>query len=96
MITDNLRRWHRQDYLRRHEQQRRAKLKAEGARRVDVTLRGDMLDNYVTVRSYIEQLNRIISEGNFSIPPIRLSDTEVIKIALSRAASAIEDEARRG
>ena len=39
-------RWHRREYLRQHEKQRRAGLKAEGARRVDITLRGKALDDY--------------------------------------------------
>jgi hypothetical protein len=100
-----MRRWHRREYLRQHEQQRRADLKAEGARRIDVTLRGEALDDYSTVRSYIEGLNRLARERGFfnttktradgtvvKLPAIRLSDAEVIKMALSRAASSIQED----
>jgi len=103
-----MRRWHRREYLRRHEQQRRADLKAEGARRIDVTLRGKALDDYTTVAQYLKGLNRLADERGFTKRllkdgkplwlPIRLSDTEVIKKALSHAASAIladEEQARR-
>jgi hypothetical protein len=108
-MTDNpLRRWARRAYLDEHQRQRRADLKAEGARRIDVTLRGKALDDYATVRAWLEGLNRLgIERGiftkpktgpdgmTFTVPPFRLSDTEVIKMALSRAASAIwEDEER--
>jgi hypothetical protein len=78
--------------LRRYEQQRRADLKTEGAQRIDVTLRGAALDNYATVRSYIEDLNRFAAERRRVWLPIRLSDTEVIKMALGYAASAMRDE----
>ena len=46
-------------YLRQH-----ADAKAEGARRIDVTLRGESLDDYDTVRGYVEQLNRRYSRPN--------------------------------
>jgi len=52
-----LRRWHRREYLRQHEKQRRAGLKA--ARRIGVTLRGKALDHYATVRRYVEGLNQL-------------------------------------
>jgi hypothetical protein len=81
-----LRRWHRCEYLRQHEKQRRAGLKAEGARRIDITLRGKALDDYATVRLYVEGLNQLIAEREIKQPPIRLSDTEIIKMALSYAA----------
>jgi len=95
----------RREYLRQHEQQRRADLKAEGARRIDVTLSGEALDHYATVRSYIEGMNRIAVERGFwrvtktlpdgqtrKLPLIRLSDTEVIRLALSNAASAMRED----
>ena len=90
-----LRRWHRREYLRRHEKERRADLKAEGARRIDVTLRGETLDDHETVRRYIEGIERWISERARNVPPRRrkaISDTEVIKTALSRAASSIRED----
>jgi hypothetical protein len=83
------RRWGRRDYLRKHANQRRAAARAEGARRIDVTLRGKALRDYATVRRYIEDLNRIASERKILGWPIRLSDTEIINVALDRAASAI-------
>jgi hypothetical protein len=72
--------------------ERRARAKAEGARRIDVTLSAQALDDYATVRCYLERLNRIATERNIPMPPFRLSDTEVITAALRRAASAIEDD----
>jgi hypothetical protein len=39
------RRWVRREYLTQHAKQRRAKAKAEGARRLDVTLSGAALDD---------------------------------------------------
>jgi hypothetical protein len=80
-----LRRWHRREYLRQHEKQRCAGLKAEGARRTDITLRGKALDDYATVRRYVEGLNQLIAEREIKQPPLRLSDTEIIKMALSYA-----------
>jgi hypothetical protein len=74
-----LKRWARREYLRQHEAQRRALDRAEGARRIDVTLRGEMLDDYATVRRYIEGLNRFMAERNIAADPIQLSDTEIIK-----------------
>jgi hypothetical protein len=94
-MTDNpaaLKRLVRREYLRNHEAQRRAVDRAEGARRIDVTLRGAMLDDYATVRRYIEGLNRHLVARKISLPPIRLSDTEIIKTALSYAAQAMREE----
>jgi hypothetical protein len=98
--TQYFRRRARRQYLTEHEHQRRARAKAEGARRVDVTLSGQALDDYATVRLYVEGLNRWFAEHPMRLsngesvktPPIRLSDTEIITLALSRAASAIHDE----
>jgi hypothetical protein len=95
MTTDTSRYWahrRRQEYLRKHEEQRRKNAKAEGARRIDVTLRGAMLDDYATVRLYIEGLNRLAAERKVIGFPIRLSDTEIIKMALDQAAHAILEE----
>ena len=86
-----LRRWHRREYLRQHEKQRRAGLKAEGARRIDITLRGKALDDYATVRRYVEGLNQLIAEREIKQPPLRLSDTDIIKMALSYAADAMRE-----
>jgi hypothetical protein len=88
-----MRRWARTEYRRQHEEQRRAADKAEGARRIDVTLRGKMLDDYATVRRYIEGLNRIMAERKIPFAePFRLSDTEVIRMALSTAADHLREE----
>src|SRR6516165_6980247 len=73
------------------EKQRRAGLKAEGALRVDITLRGKALDDYATVRRYVEGLNQLIAEREIKQPPLRLSDTEIIKMALSYAADAMRE-----
>jgi len=86
-----LRRWHRREYLRQHEKQRHGGWKAEGARRIHVTLRGKALDDYATVRRYVEGLNQLIAEREIKQPPIRLSDTEIIKMALSYAADAMRE-----
>jgi hypothetical protein len=86
------RRWARREYLTKHERQRRAKAKAEGARRIDVTLSAKALDDYATVRRYIEGLNRIASERKLLGFPIRLSDVEIINRALDKAASAIPED----
>jgi hypothetical protein len=101
------RRWARRQYLTKHEQERRARAKAEGARRIDVTLRGQMLEDFERVKQWIEGVNRVGIERGFynrprtmpdgtvdTIPPPRLSDTEIIKSALSLAASKIEDDER--
>jgi hypothetical protein len=91
-----LRKWHRREYLRRHAANRRAAAKAEGARRIDITLRGEMLDNYAVVRSYIEHLNQLVTARGIAAlgnaPAFRLSDIEVIATALRLAAEAITEE----
>jgi hypothetical protein len=85
-------RWARRQYLTKREQERRARAKAEGARRFDVTLSDKALEDYATVRFWLEDLNRIAVERNIPMPPIRLSDTEIITAALRRAASAILED----
>jgi hypothetical protein len=101
------RRWARRQYLTKHEQQRRTRAKAEGARRIDVTLRGQMLEDFERVKQWLDGVNRIgIERGIYNrpktmpdgrtvtIPPPRLSDTEIIKSALSLAAAHLDDEER--
>jgi hypothetical protein len=98
--TQYFRRRRRRDYLTEYEHERRTRAKAEGARRVDVTLSGQALDDYAIVRLYVEGLNRWFAEHPMRLsngesvktPPIRLSDSEIITMALSRAASAIHDD----
>lgn len=85
-----LRRFARRDYLRRHEQERRAADRSAGARRIDVTLRGKMLDDFAVVRRWVEGFNRVMVARN--VPRLRLSDTQIIRTALSYAASAMEEE----
>jgi hypothetical protein len=63
------------------------------ARRIDVTLQGKMLDNYAVVRGYLEHLNQLGAERGFR-NLFCLSDTEVINMALNRAASSIAEEAK--
>jgi len=97
---DELRRFRRQAYLRQHQEQRRAAERRDGARRIDVTLKGDMLDDYATVRRYIDGFNRVareIADRNPRSPilPIRSSDTEVIRMALSHAAAAMREEQKK-
>jgi hypothetical protein len=96
-MSEDLRKWLRRVYLRQHAANRRATAKAEGARRIDITLRGEMLDNYAVVRGYLEHLNQLARPlavfGNASA--FRLSDTEVIAMALRRAASEITEELSR-
>ena len=84
--------WVRREYITQHAKQRRAKAKAEGARRLDVTLSGAALDDYATVRQYIEGLNCFASERKIFGFPIRLSDFEIVKIALVRAAASIRED----
>lgn len=91
-MTPGLKLLFRREYLRQHQEARRAAERQDGARRIDVTLKGQMLDDYATVRRYIEGLNRLIRERNMKIPPIRLSDTEVIRTALSYAAATMREE----
>jgi len=101
-MNEGLRKLHRREYLRRHAADRRATAKAEGARRIDVTLRGKALDNYAVVRGYLEHLNQLVRSrpsvaalyGN--APAFRLSDTEVIDMALKCAADVIAEDLSRG
>jgi hypothetical protein len=87
--------WARWEYLTKHEKQRRAMAKAEGARRIDVTLNAEALDDYATVRSFLEGVNRIMAERNLPGTLFRLSATEVINAALRQAAAAIQEEERK-
>jgi hypothetical protein len=93
-MSEGLRKLRRREYLRRHAANRRTTAKADGARRIDVTLRGEMLDNYAVVRGYLEHLNQLEPLRRLfgDAPAFRLSDTEVINMALDRAASAITEE----
>jgi hypothetical protein len=86
------RRWERRQYLTHYEQERRARAKAEGARRVDVTLDAKALDDYATVLAYLKGINRFMAGMKKPLPPTRLSDTEVIRLALSYAAATMRDE----
>src|SRR6516165_3083146 len=92
------RRRRRREYLRWHEQERRAADRKAGCRRIDVTLRGQALDDYAVVKQYLAELNRQgLANGVMNVPkqlrdgriitvrPIRLLDTEVIGMALLRA-----------
>jgi len=59
-----------------------------------------MLDDYATVRRYIDGFNRVareIADRNPRSPilPIRSSDTEVIRMALSHAAAAMREEQKK-
>jgi len=98
------RRHSRREYLRHRKQASRAAARKAGARRIDVTLKGQALNDYETVRSYIEELNRQgIANGVMGVSkqlpdgrviamrPIRLSETEVIAMALTWAARAIRE-----
>src|SRR5437868_2868918 len=74
-----LRHWRRREYLRAYEKERRAADRQGSARRIDVTLKGDMLDDYVTVRSYIEGLPADQRAAGLArhlrpIPPVRHRD----------------------
>jgi hypothetical protein len=63
-----------------------------------VTLDAKALDDYATVRSYLKGLNRFASERKMLGWPVRLSTTEIIRLALSNAARAIlkeDDEAAK-
>jgi hypothetical protein len=95
----------RREYLRQHAMARRAALKDSGARRIDVTLNETDLANYEQVRQSLEELNRLMVErgvfdrprtlpdgSSFTIPSIRLSDTEIIKAALRLACFTLENE----
>ena len=88
-----LRRLHRRDYLTEYEQERRRQAKAEGSRRIDVTLDAKALDDYATVLAYLKGMNRLIAERvKMPLPPTRLSDTEVIRLALDYAAASMREE----
>ena len=95
-MTDNvreLRRSQRRDYLRRRANARRAADREQGARRIDVTLAGEMLDDYTVVRDYLERLNRIAAARyNKGGPLFRLSAAEIIRVALQDSAARILDE----
>jgi hypothetical protein len=107
-VTDyraGLRRLNRREYLRQHAETRRAADKAAGARRIDVTLRGQGLNDFESVKQWIEGVNRMAIERGifgasrtapdgtvYTIPPYRLSDTEIIKPALQLAASKIAND----
>ena len=85
--------WARRQYLTKREQERRARAKAgEGTRRFDVTLSAKALEDYATVRFWLEDLNRIAVERKIPMPPIRPPDTEIITAALRRAASALLED----
>jgi hypothetical protein len=87
------RRWARRQYLTSYEQERRRQAKAEGSRRIDVTLDAKALTDYATVLAYLKGINRLMAERFMKpLPPTRLSDTEVIKLALDYAASAMREE----
>jgi hypothetical protein len=88
----NFRRWGRRIYLTRYEHERRARAKSEGARRVDVTLDAKALDDYATVLAYLRGFNRFASERKLPGWPVRLSATEIIRLALDRAAWSIRDD----
>ena len=94
---DERRRWQRREYSRRHAKARRAADRDQGARRIDVTLKNEMREDYETVRDWLEGINRRnIAERRLSAPLHRLSDTEVIKTALRLAATHIRDEEKAG
>jgi hypothetical protein len=96
MVDDDtrqyFRRFARREYLRQHESQRRANAKTQGARRLDVTLHGKSLEDYETVCGYLRGMNRLAAERKLFGFPIRLSATEVVRLALSRAAFDILEE----
>jgi len=108
MADDNLaglRRLRRREYLRQHAENRRATARAAGAKRIDVTLDGDALEDFEWVKQWLDDNNRLgIARGiyntpktrpdgtTFTVPPARLSDPEIIKTALMLATSAIQDD----
>ena len=57
-----MRQWLRRIYLRQHAEQRRAAAKAAGAKRIDVTLQGDALDDYERVKAWLDGVNRVAIE----------------------------------
>ena len=91
---------HRREYQRLFRQRRRADDRQQGARRIDVTLKGDMLEHHALVRRYIETLDKWIDQHSLEIPPRRrsITDTEIVREALKIAADSIntmEAEATR-
>ena len=64
-----LRRWHSQIYLRQHAEQRRAAAKAAGAKRIDVTLQGDALEDYKRLKGWLDRINRVMIERGFYNKP---------------------------
>jgi hypothetical protein len=86
------RRLRRRDYLTEYEQERRRQAKAEGSRRIDVTLNAKALDDYATVLAWLKGLNRHIATFSKPLPPTRLSATEIIRMALNYAASDMREE----
>jgi hypothetical protein len=87
------RRWARRQYLTGYEQERRRQAKAEGSRRIDVTLNAKALDDYATVLAYLKGLNRHMAKFNNPVwEPFRLSTAEVINTALSYAANTMIEE----
>jgi hypothetical protein len=105
MTDPEMRHWLRRIYLRQHAEQRRATAKAAGAKRIDVTLQSDALDDYERVKAWLDRLNRTMIERGvyntprtlpdrrtYTVPAPPLSATEIIRSALRLAAGAIEDE----
>ena len=105
MTDPELRRWYRQIYHREYAEQRRAAAKAAGAKRIDVTLQGDDLDNYERVKDWLDRTNRLAIERGiynkpktlpdgrtYTVPAPPLSATEIIRSALRLAVGAIEDD----
>jgi len=105
MTDPEMRQWLRRIYLRQHAEQRRAAAKATGAKRIDVTLQGDALDDYERVKDWLDNVNRVAIERGiyntkktlpdgrtYTVPAPPLSATEIIRSALRLAAGAIEDE----
>jgi hypothetical protein len=88
-----LRTWNRREYLRLHSKNRRAADREAGARRIDVVLKDDMLGDYDTVRRYLAGMNRWAEAKKTLLGwPIRVSDTEIIRTALRRAAVSIRED----
>jgi hypothetical protein len=92
MTLRSFHRFGRGEHLSEHEKQRRMAVKAKGTRRIDVTLRGEMLDDYATIRRYLQGLYRLPGARNRPGVSIRISHAKIIKLALSRAAKDILEE----
>jgi hypothetical protein len=90
--TQYFRRLNRRDYLTEYEQERRRQARAEGSRRIDVTLNAKALDDYATVLAWLKGVNRFMAGMKKPLPPTRLSATEIIRLALSYAASDMREE----